>query len=141
MRPLGSWIPEEFPVTDERPTTLTQNERKSFVPTNEQLGKKLSELEARSPLLALPRSASIGWNVPCHYVAWQRRFRMVALCGLCTSIRSLFGGPDSALSPEPDCSPDALAMHRHSLRPDLYPLVEPDSDYCANCFGVPCSCA
>ena len=28
----------------------------------------------------------------------------------------------------PDCSPDALAIHRHSLRPDLYPLVEPDSD-------------
>lgn len=101
----------------------------------------LSELEARSPL-ALPRSASLGWTVPSHSVAWQRRFRMVALCGLCTSIRSLFGGPDSALSHEPDCSPDALAMHRHSLRPDLYPpLVEPDSDYCANCFGVPCSCA
>ena len=47
----------------------------------------LSELEARSPL-ALPRSASLGWTVPSHSVAWQRRFRMVALCGLCTSIRS-----------------------------------------------------
>ena len=108
----------------------------------------LSELEARSPL-ALPRSASLGWTVPSHSVAWQRRFRMVALCGLCTSIRSLFGGPDSALSPEPDCSPDALAMHRHSLRPDLYPLVEPGSDYsdgvadppaaaCSGCASLSC---
>jgi hypothetical protein len=54
---------------------------------------------------------------------------MVALSGLCTVVRSLFGGPDFALSPEPDCTPDALAMHRHSLRPVLFPLVEPDSDY------------
>ena len=67
--------------------------------------------------------------MPSDSVAWQRRFRMAALSGLCTAVRSLFGGPDSALSPEPDCTPDALAMHRHSLRPDLFPLVEPDSDY------------
>ena len=54
---------------------------------------------------------------------------MVALSGLCIAVCSLFGGPDSALSPEPDCTPDALAMHRHSLKPDLFPLVEPYSEY------------
>ena len=69
----------------------------------------LSKLEARSPL-ALPCSASLGWIVPSHSVAWQRRLRMVALSGLCTAVGSLFGGPDSALSLEPDCTPDAQTL-------------------------------
>ena len=103
----------------------------------------LGELEARSPF-ALPRFASLGWTVPTHAAAWQRRFRMIALTGLCTAIRSLFGGPGSALSPEPDCTTDALAMHRHFLRPDLYPLAVSDPIDLCGCGphvgggGVPC---
>ena len=104
----------------------------------------LKELESRSPD-ALPRGVSLGWTVPTHQAAWRRRFRMIALSGLCTSIRALFGGPDSVTAREPDCSPEALAMHRTSLRPDLYPAPVPDSCGCvcaaAGLGSVLCVCA
>ena len=104
----------------------------------------LKELESRSPD-ALPCGVSLGWTVPTHQAAWRRRFRMIALSGLCTSIRALSGGPDSITAREPDCSPEALAMHRTSRRPDLYPAPVPDSCGCvcaaAGLGSVLCVCA